>query len=238
MTKIYADSIEPASGTTLTVGSSGNNAVVTGNDIRANVLQDLGGNALFTSNGSGVLSGINSSFGSSLALLTTLTPSATASVELTGISAATYVEYFIVMTNMIPATNATHLQFQVTTDGTNFDEPITNGMVRAYRSSSYAGDFGFDGTVCQSNGTAFQSMFEGTANTSTGNMNGTLRIWNPGGSRWKSFQVESTVVASSGSIKWTGTGGTIATTDTLTGIKFQFSSGNITSGIIQIYGVK
>ena len=81
-------------------------------------------------------------------------------------------------------------------------------------------------------------MFEGTANTSTGNMNGTLRIWNPGGSRWKSFQVESTVVASSGSIKWTGTGGTIATTDTLTGIKFQFSSGNITSGIIQIYGVK
>jgi|ETNvirenome_6_85_1030632.scaffolds.fasta_scaffold12778_4 hypothetical protein len=238
MTKIYADAIEPASGTTLTVGSSGNNAVVTGNDIRANVLQDLGGNALFTSNGSGVLSGINSSFGSSLALLDTLNPTATASVQTTGISAATYVEYYIVMTNIIPATNSTHFQFQVTTDGTNFDEPITSGMVRAYRTSSYTGDFGFDGTVCQSNGTAFQSVFEGMANTATGNMNGTLRIWNPGGSRWKSYNAETSSVASSGAIKITQSGGTIATTDTLTGIKFQFSSGNITSGIIQIYGVK
>jgi len=238
MTKIYTDAIEPASGTTLTVGSSGNNAVVTGNDIRANVLQDLGGNALFTSNGSGVLSGVNSSFGSSLALLDTLAPSASASVQTTGISAATYVEYYIVLLNLIPATTSTHFQFQVTTDGANFDEPITNGMIRAERSATQTGSFSFDGTVCQSNGTAMQSLFESQKNDAASNLNGHIRIWNPGGSRWKSFESLTSFGTNADYVKWCASGGTIAATDTITGIKFQYSSGNITSGTIQIYGVK
>ena len=53
------NTIEPEGATTnLAIGESGQDVIVTGNDIRANVLQDAGGNAILTSNGSGTLSGI------------------------------------------------------------------------------------------------------------------------------------------------------------------------------------
>jgi len=50
MAKLYVDTIEPEGATTnLAIGESGQDVIVTGNDIRANVLQDAGGNAIFTS---------------------------------------------------------------------------------------------------------------------------------------------------------------------------------------------
>ena len=52
MGQLYVDQIDPQSGTSLTIGESGQNTVIPGNDIRANVVQDAGGNAIFTSNGS------------------------------------------------------------------------------------------------------------------------------------------------------------------------------------------
>ena len=73
MGQLYVDTIEPQSGTSLTIGESGQNTVLAGNDIRANVLQDAGGNAILTSNGSGTLSGVNSGFGSAMSLLNTTT---------------------------------------------------------------------------------------------------------------------------------------------------------------------
>ena len=59
------NTIEPEGATTtLTVGESGQNTVIAGAGIKANVAKDAGANAIFTSNGSGVLSGVNSAFGS------------------------------------------------------------------------------------------------------------------------------------------------------------------------------
>ena len=70
MAKLYVDTIEPEGATTnLAIGESGQDVIVTGNDIRANVLQEAGGNAILTSNGSGTLSGLNSGLGSSKVLL-------------------------------------------------------------------------------------------------------------------------------------------------------------------------
>jgi len=50
---ILVNTIEPQSGTTLTIGQSGQDVVVNADSIKNNVLKDAGGNALFTSNGSG-----------------------------------------------------------------------------------------------------------------------------------------------------------------------------------------
>ena len=68
---LYVDTIEPQSGTALTVGESGQNTVLAGNDFRANVFQDAGGNAIFTSNGSGTLSSVDAAFGNAEVLLNT-----------------------------------------------------------------------------------------------------------------------------------------------------------------------
>ena len=49
MAKLYVDTIEPEGATTnLTIGEAGQDVILPGNDIRANVLQDAGGNAIFT----------------------------------------------------------------------------------------------------------------------------------------------------------------------------------------------
>ena len=70
MGTLYVDTLEPEGGTTtLTVGETGQNTVIGGNTIKFNTLQDAGGNAIFTSNGSGVLSSVNSSFGSDMNLI-------------------------------------------------------------------------------------------------------------------------------------------------------------------------
>ena len=70
MAKLYVDTIEPEGATTnLAIGESGQDVILPGNDIRANVLQDAGGNAIFTSNGSGTLSGVSGGFGGAIALI-------------------------------------------------------------------------------------------------------------------------------------------------------------------------
>ena len=52
MGTIFVDTLEPQSGTTLTVGETGQNTVVGGNTIKLNTLKDAGGNTLFVSDGS------------------------------------------------------------------------------------------------------------------------------------------------------------------------------------------
>ena len=91
------DTIEPEGATTtLTVGESGQNTVIAGAGIKANVLKDAGGNALFTSNGSGTLSGVNSGFGSAQALISTQTASTSTSVSFTSGIDSTYKEYVFI----------------------------------------------------------------------------------------------------------------------------------------------
>lgn len=106
MAKLYVDTIEPEGATTnLAIGESGQNIIVTGNDIRANVLQDAGGNAIFTSNGSGTLSGVNSGFGDALVLIATQTADDSASLSFTSGIDSTYDEYIFMYFNIQPATN-------------------------------------------------------------------------------------------------------------------------------------
>ena len=80
---LYVDTIEPQSGTALTVGESGQNTVLPGNDLRANVLQDAGGNAIFTSDGSGNVTGVNSDIGAAMVLIQSQTASSSANIAFT-----------------------------------------------------------------------------------------------------------------------------------------------------------
>ena len=90
---IIVNTIEPQSGTTLTIGNSGQDVVVNADSIKNNVLKDAGGNALFTSNGSGVLSGVNDGFGSAQVLISTQNITDQTSVAFTSGLDSTYKEY-------------------------------------------------------------------------------------------------------------------------------------------------
>ena len=110
---LKTNAIEPEGATTnLVIGESGQNTVISNNDLRANVLQDAGGNALFTSDGSGTLSGVSSGFGGAMVLLSTQTASGSASISFTSGIDSTYGEYIFKFYNINPATDSAKFQCQ------------------------------------------------------------------------------------------------------------------------------
>ena len=97
MDTLNVNTIEPEGGTTtINVGLSGKNVIITDN-LKANTLKDAGGNTIFTSNGSGVLSSVNSGFGSAQVLLSTQTANNSSGVEFTSGIDGTYKEMFLIL---------------------------------------------------------------------------------------------------------------------------------------------
>mgnify|MGYP003654493857 CR=1 FL=1 len=242
MTKIYTDSIEPASGTTLTIGESGQNTVLPGNDLRANVVQDLGGNAIFTSNGSGVLSGLNSAFGSPIALIQSQTCSGQSSLEFTTGITSTYKALMFSCISMRTSDDSySHLQFQVSDDGgSTYGKLATTGFWRSYRNSTNVYGPSTDNTVTQYNSTNFISMCEAMGADASEAAHVELLIYNASGTTYtKGFRATVAMEGSTGtSYKHGFTGGWLDTTDNIDAIKWQYSSGNLASGKIKLYGFK
>ena len=100
---IMVNTLEPQSGTTLTVGMSGQNLQVNADSLKANVAKDAGGNAIFSSNGSGTLSGVNSGFGSAQVLLSSQTADGSASLSFTSDIDSTYNHYIFQFVDINPA---------------------------------------------------------------------------------------------------------------------------------------
>ena len=88
MTTLNVNTITPA-GNTLTLGESGDTVVVT-DDVKVNTVKDAGGNTLWVSNGSGVLSSVNAGLGGAEVLLATSTASGESEIEFTLSSHTTY----------------------------------------------------------------------------------------------------------------------------------------------------
>ena len=60
MSEIKVKTIEPSTGTNLTLGTSGDTIAVSSDALKLDVWKDSGGNTLFQSDGAGTLSNINS----------------------------------------------------------------------------------------------------------------------------------------------------------------------------------
>ena len=62
MSEIKVKTIEPSTGTNLTLGTSGDTIAVSSDSVKLDTWKDSGGNTLFQSDGAGTLSNVNSSF--------------------------------------------------------------------------------------------------------------------------------------------------------------------------------
>ena len=106
MAKLRSSNIEPSTGTTLTLGASGDSVAVSSDSIKANTWQDTGGNSLFVSNGSGVLSNVNSGLaGGGYTLLQTVDIADADYVYITSDIDSTYKHYMFVFNNMYCSSN-------------------------------------------------------------------------------------------------------------------------------------
>ena len=238
VTTLNVNTIEPA-GNTLTIGASGD-TVVLADDVKSNTYKDAGGNTLFVSNGSGVLSSVNSGFGDSLKLLSTQTASSSASISFTSGLDSTYKEYIFKFVNIHPATDATDFKFQVNAVGASgYDETMTTTFFRAdhdeadsqaYLQYYVHGD--------QAQGTDFQYIGIGCGNDNDLSSHGELHLFNPASTTYvKNFYATMVIGMGGGWARELFIAGYINTALAIDDIQFKMTAGNIDAGTIKMYGV-
>ena len=243
MSKVVTTTVLPdVAGGSVTLGGTGDSVVVTGNDLRANILQDAGGNAVFTSNGSGVMSGMNSGFGGALNLLSTQTASGASSVSFTTQLTSTYDVYIFKFINIHPVTDVQPFGFQVNASGqTGFNEYITTTFFDADHTETDTSGLQYETGDDQGHttgGTAYQKLSRGVGNLDDEAMSGELHLFAPSSTTYiKHFYSRTAEYMGSPRILDNFVGGYINTTAAITEIDFKFASGNIDSGTIKLYGI-
>ena len=238
---IQVNTIEPQSGTTLTVGKSGQNLVVNADSLKANVAKDAGGNALFTSDGSGTISGLNSGFGSAQVLISTQSGADLASISFTSGIDSTYKEYVFEFFEVNPAT-AQLFQINFSSDGgSNYNMTKTTTFFRAYHYENNSGDgLGYDGSFDIAEGTAAQPLNQHTGSDADMCVAGELHLFSPSSTTYvKNFYSRSNnYAAGAGGISQEAyVGGYVNSTTAINAVQFAMASGNF-DGKIKMYGIK
>ena len=174
-----------------------------------------------------------------LVLLSTITASASATVDVETTFDGTYDHYIVVLDGVLPETNATQLRVLLKIDGTY--KVADYGSVTGYPNSVTADTF--PSTAAASSGfIRITGNGNGVTNASYGGINLTMDIPIPASTtKHKGLYWSGSAIAGTANSFWQEivigsaryTGGTQA----LTGIRFYFSSGNIASGTFRLYGM-
>ena len=239
VTTLNVNTIEPA-GNTLTIGASGD-TVVLADDVKSNTYKDAGGNTLFVSNGSGVLSSVNAGFGDSLKLLSTTTvSSAVANISFTSGIDSTYKEYIFKVINAHPATDATHFTFNGSTDGgSNYNQLKTTSFFYALHDEANSlGALTYESSLDLAQSADYQPLMRlvGCDNDQAGS--GELHIFNPSSTTYvKNWYWRSSSIMNSDYALDIFVAGYFNITTVIDAIDFKFASGNIDAGTIKMYGV-
>jgi hypothetical protein len=174
--------------------------------------------------------------GGDLVLLEEHTASSSATLDFTSCFSSTYDEYLVEVVHLLPATDAVNLKMTVSTDGGSTWQAGT-GYNYAYSYILLNGS-----STGNANGAAgaFASLGNAISSTaSRGGISSSVRFYDPlSAAANKPFLYDS-VEANSGDsnmYRYVG-GGWWASTTAVNALRFAFSSGNIASGTIRIYGV-
>jgi hypothetical protein len=171
-----------------------------------------------------------------IVLIETQVASSDASLDFdTGFSG--YSKIWVMFENVIPATDAVHLRMRVSTDGGS-SYLSTNIYTNACYTSA---DVSSGANVGQNS----QAQFEVCEYSGTGSaaneygISGELKIYGfNSAAAYKQSNGQIWHAGSSGHWRIFNMGGEIETTTALNAVQFYFSSGNIESGKISIYGIK
>ena len=138
MSTVYTDTVKTLSpNQDLTIGTTGQTVTLPGNDLRVNTVKDKGGNTLWTSDGAGNLSSVNSGLKGNLLLLSTQTASNSTSVSFTTGIDSTYDLYIFKFIDINPSTDNQRFEFQVNASGqTGFNETMTTTFFYARHSEA------------------------------------------------------------------------------------------------------
>jgi len=176
--------------------------------------------------------------GGGLNLISTQTASSSSSLSFTSGIDSTYKEYIFKFINMHPSagTNAT-FQVGFRDGGSAFDAPKTSTNFEAYHSESNDIAFQYNGDDDQANGTGYQILALQSGSSADDSLSGELKLFDPSSTTFVKhfmFRCNGVHVAVQ---KDQYCAGYCNVTAAIDGVDFKFSSGNIDSGVIKMYGV-
>ena len=182
----------------------------------------------------------------SMTLIKTITASSAATVSFVHGSSSvvfnnTYPLYLFKFINCHPVTINKDFTFNMSIDsGSNYNVTKTSTVIEAYHSEDDSGSgLGYHGSYDLAQSTAFQSLANAVGNNNDDSFNGELTIFNPSSTTFQKHFISrgshaqgggtssSHIVAGYGNI-----------TNAVNAVQFKFSSGNIDSGTIKLYGIK
>ena len=185
------------------------------------------------------------SFGSisslgSLTHIATQTASSSASLNFTSGIDSTYKEYIFYFVNMHPVTDNVDFRFQANrVSGSGYNETITSTNFQAYHEENgssavlqYRADYD------QAQGTAFQLLGNTCGNGNDESISGYLHIFNPSSTTFVKHYIARTNTYYYGDITIDlYSAGYFNVESALDEFQFKFSSGNIDSGQILLFGL-
>ena len=180
-----------------------------------------------------------SDVGGNLKLISTQTASSSSSLSFTSGIDSTYKEYIFKFINIHPATNAAVLQVNFRDGSSAFDatKTTTHFFSLHYESDSSTA-FNYDTGQDIAQGTGYQSLTNGVGNGNDESASGLLHLFDPSNTTFvKHFIARSNTYYEGDSSIDSYTGGYCNVTAAIDGVDFKFSSGNIDSGVIKMYGV-
>ena len=218
-----------------TVGADGGSGVVL---IKYNADSP---NAIFTSNGSGVLSSVNSAFGSAQVLIQTQTASNQTNVDFTSGITSTYKEYVFEFININPATDNVFFQFQCNINTANV-VMTTTYFVAYHDHNDTQNALTYAPSMDQAQTDGMQRLMNNMGNGAEECGAGELHLFNPASTTYvKNFYSTITNFDEGNTTpgrEWNGfIAGYCNTTTAITEVRFQMSSGNF-DGKIKMYGIK
>ena len=238
MSSLEAKKIAPVTGTTVTLGAAGDAVTVDANALKTNTIKDAGGNTIFTSNGSGTLSSVNSALKGGLIFISSQTASGSASLSFTTGIDSTYKEYVFFLTEINPATNDANLTFQSSLDGgSNYNINATTTYYAAkHNESDTAASVGYETSYDQADSTNYINLLFGIGNGSDECGVGILKLYNPSSTTYiKNFTCTNQFYHEA-DYSFNGfVAGYFNTALAVNAVSFKMNSGNF-DGTIAMYG--
>lgn len=169
-----------------------------------------------------------------LVLLGSVTASNVANVTFTGVSGLNYSQLYVIFDGVVPSTSAVSLQCTLST-GNGFDaSAFSSGQMRIIQ----GGGQGFAGDTNTTSWTVGPfTELQGTPNPTAGRID-FYNVDTGSNQKFMTFAISGTSSNGADFVYTTGGGRCNTQSSFVDGIKFFFSSGNISAGIFYLYGVK
>jgi len=238
MSKVVTTTVLPRDGfNTLNIGATGDTVAIAGDSLNTNVLQDAGGNNIFTSS-SGTVS--STALAGSLQLLSTQTASSSASISFTTQLTSTYDVYCFKYFDVHPATDDVNLQVQFSSDGgSSYGMTKTTTFFYAYNGETAAPALSYQTSRDLAQSTSAQQIASLIGNDADACAAGEFWLFAPSSTTYvKHFYGTYNGYETSTPYSINGyVAGYVNSTSAVNAAQFTMSSGNIDAGTIKLYGI-